>query len=322
MDIALNFDTSTTSTKTRPRAAGNGGPWKKRMLESQSLRRQERKLENKAKGSAEKPKIQSSNAGDATAASKPSTKSAAAGISAATPASKRSQKQHETAILRQQDDDGIAVMPEKPVVAAQSAKKQVISSLFSSNPRYQKSGDNATIEQDEAENAVLDPSNAPSMSANFSDMPIRKELVSHLTGKMGLQHPTTVQKLAVPFLCDPSSSKKDALLQAQTGSGKTLSYLLPIIQDLVALSETMKGKGRSLERSVGTLAIVLVPTRELANQIFEVANKLLGFASGSDSASHRWITPGLLTGGAHRQHEKARLRKGIPLLIATVSPRI
>ena len=320
MDIALNIAVGPSTTKARPRVAGsNAGPWKKRMLESQSLRRQERKLENKGSKSQEPEKLKHKTRVDDAAPASASTKSAAppANASAAAATGSRSQKQHETAILRQQDND--AMPPIAQEKAAQPAKRQVISSLFSNTPKPSQSRENATVNYIEAENAVLDPSNAPSMSASFSDMPIRKELVSHLTGKMGLLHPTTVQKLAVPFLCDPSSSKKDALLQAQTGSGKTLSYLLPIIQDLVALSETMKGKGKTLERSVGTLAIILVPTRELANQIFEVANKLLGFASGTDNASHRWITPGLLTGGAHRQHEKARLRKGIPLLIATVS---
>lgn len=166
---------------------------------------------------------------------------------------------------------------------------------------------------------VLDASNAPSMADNFDSLPIRPSIVAHLKGKMGLAHPTTIQKLAVPFLCNSSTRRKDAILQAQTGSGKTLSYLIPIIEDLLRISTQITQPGKPVDRSIGTMAIILVPTRELANQIFEVATRLLSFASDNGTNNHRWITPGLLTGGAHRQHEKARLRKGIPLLIATVS---
>lgn len=324
MDLELNFAGPSTLTG-RPRrqapAAGAGGHavhWKKRMLDSQSARRQERKQE-KEKANERNQIVKPARVNKSTnyKADAASSSLATAESPPAKPTTSKSQKQRETAILRQQDGESQPESLQEKV--PQPAKRQFISSLFSNAPKSTSGRDNATDDYTEQpESAVLDPSNAPSMSANFADMPIRKEIVGHLTGKMGLSRPTTVQKLAVPFLCEPSSSKKDALLQAQTGSGKTLSYLLPIVQDLVALSETMKGKGKTLDRSVGTLAIVLVPTRELANQIFEVANKLLGFASGTDQAGHRWITPGLLTGGAHRQHEKARLRKGIPLLIATV----
>jgi ATP-dependent RNA helicase DDX31/DBP7 len=203
-----------------------------------------------------------------------------------------------------------------PVAAGPGAKRQVISSLFSN---LQKVTPSESSQRDDvsASTTLLTPSNAPNLADSFGDMDISAEIVAHLKGKMSLSNPTTIQKLAVPFLCNPESSKKDALLQAQTGSGKTLAYLIPIIQDLCKLSEHFAKMGKPVERNVGTMAVVLVPTRELANQIFEVASKLLGFSSQA-KASHRWITPGLLTGGAHRQHEKARLRKGVPLLIATV----
>lgn len=205
---------------------------------------------------------------------------------------------------------------------SQASKPQVISSLFPKLPSGSRPPEVATDKQEEGEDmpaAVLDASNAPSMADDFASLPLRANIVAHLKGKMGLAHPTTIQKLAVPFLCNSETRQKDAILQAQTGSGKTLSYLLPIIEDLLRISTSVTQNGRPLDRSIGTMAIVLVPTRELANQIFEVACRLLSFSSDNGSVNHRWITPGLLTGGAHRQHEKARLRKGIPLLIATVS---
>ncbi|MCO5604530.1 hypothetical protein L7F22_058697 [Adiantum nelumboides] len=133
----------------------------------------------------------------------------------------------------------------------------------------------------------------------------------------------------------PTATHRDALLHAQTGSGKTLAYLLPIIQSLLPLcSASWIDRG-----SVGTLAIILAPTRELARQIYEVAESLCNLhlrlrpAGGDDDDENeeadgredeantvrrtRWIVPGLLSGGSTKNHEKSRLRKGLPLIVAT-----
>lgn len=83
-----------------------------------------------------------------------------------------------------------------------------------------------------------------------------------------------------------------------------------------------------MDRSVGTLAIVLVPTRELARQISEVVDKLLALNLAQQQEGEegderpkqtyrRWLVSGLLTGGQTMTHEKSRLRKGCPILIAT-----
>lgn len=59
------------------------------------------------------------------------------------------------------------------------------------------------------------------------------------------------------------------------------------------------------------VALVLVPTHELCMQVYEILQKLL----------HRfhWIVPGYIMGGENRSKEKARLRKGMPLFLITVS---
>ncbi|CAK9159238.1 unnamed protein product [Ilex paraguariensis] len=64
-----------------------------------------------------------------------------------------------------------------------------------------------------------------------------------------------------------------------------------------------------IQRSDGTLALVLVPTHELCMQVYGILQKLL----------HRfhWIVPGYIMGGENRSKEKARLRKGISILVAT-----
>ncbi|KAJ2926758.1 hypothetical protein H1R20_g10325, partial [Candolleomyces eurysporus] len=141
---------------------------------------------------------------------------------------------------------------------------------------------------------------------------------------MNIKRPTAIQRASLPLMLPTQthSEARDVFLQSQTGSGKTLSYLLPIIQDLLPLSSQSY-----IDRSIGTLAIIIAPTRELAKQISDVVEALLKMrlraendVSGESENSTRmtrWLVSGLLIGGATRTHEKAKLRKGIPILVST-----
>ncbi|KAK9274645.1 hypothetical protein L1049_021896 [Liquidambar formosana] len=115
---------------------------------------------------------------------------------------------------------------------------------------------------------------------------------------MGFEAPTLVQAQAIPVIL----SGRHVLVNAATGTGKTVAYLAPIIHHL------QKHNPR-IQRSHGTFALVLVPTHELCTQVYEILQKLL----------HRfhWIVPGYVMGGENRAKEKARLRKGISILVAT-----
>lgn len=204
--------------------------------------------------------------------------------------------------------------PSKP-----RAPTQIISSLFSSNPKIEHASSSGSSFKTNTK-----PSNAPlNDSSSFTGLGLDPLIISHLSEKMSIQKPTSIQRSALPALLaaptDPSSSR-DVFIQSQTGSGKTLSFLLPIIQDLLPLSSLSY-----IDRSVGTLAIIIAPTRELAKQISDVLERLLTLRlrskEDSDGTSTerltRWLVSGLLTGGSTRTHEKARLRKGIPILVAT-----
>ncbi|KAJ3896782.1 P-loop containing nucleoside triphosphate hydrolase protein [Lentinula edodes] len=216
---------------------------------------------------------------------------------------------------------------EKP--PAQSASKehphvqshpptQIISSLFSYNPKVQTPVDPDPSKVPSA------PSNAPLTDASsFSGLGLNPLISAHLSSKMGIQKPTSIQRAALPVTLSVSSEvmARDIFIQSQTGSGKTLSFLLPIIQDLLPLSSLSY-----IDRSLGTLAIIIVPTRELAKQISDVLESLLYLRlratdeSADDSNTvrlTRWLVSGLLIGGGTRTHEKARLRKGLPILVAT-----
>ncbi|KAG2150871.1 P-loop containing nucleoside triphosphate hydrolase protein [Suillus clintonianus] len=195
---------------------------------------------------------------------------------------------------------------------------QIISSLFSYNPTVEAPIPSAV------DKIPSKPSNAPlTGSATFADLGLHPLLVAHLQSKMSITKPTSIQRAALPIFTNPSSediNARDVFIQSQTGSGKTMSFLLPIIQDLLPLSTHSY-----IDRSIGTLAIIIAPTRELAKQISDVLEALLTLklrAEGEQEAESstrytRWLVSGLLSGGATRAHEKARLRKGIPILVST-----
>ncbi|KAK7053440.1 ATP-dependent RNA helicase dbp7 [Paramarasmius palmivorus] len=195
---------------------------------------------------------------------------------------------------------------------------QVISSLFSYNPKVEAPKNHAPTK------AAAKPSNAPLTDASsFSGLGLNPLLCAHLSSKMNITKPTSIQRAALPpiFSTSPEYSERDIFIQSQTGSGKTLSYLLPIIHDLLPLSSLSY-----IDRTIGTLAIIIAPTRELATQIHEVLESLLKLRLRAENESAddesaprttRWLVSGLLIGGATRAHEKARIRKGLPIIVST-----
>ncbi|KAI3841992.1 hypothetical protein MKW92_007217, partial [Papaver armeniacum] len=116
--------------------------------------------------------------------------------------------------------------------------------------------------------------------------------------RMGYEAPTVVQAKAIPLIL----SGKHVLVNAATGTGKTIVYLVPLIHHLQMYNPR-------IELMEQWVPLVLVPTRELCIQVYEILQKLL----------HRfhWIVPGFVMGGENRSKEKARLRKGISILVAT-----
>ncbi|KAJ1038054.1 hypothetical protein NDA10_007488 [Ustilago hordei] len=198
-----------------------------------------------------------------------------------------------------------------------SSNSGKVSALFPSHGVLEHS-DSAPIP---SSRPVYDPTNAPSAGSDFSSCGLDPLLVYHLESKMKVgSNPTPIQRAALPHLLHQSLDR-DILIQAQTGSGKTLTYLLPIVQSLLPLCQES-----FIDRSVGTLAIILAPTRELARQIYQVLEKLVSLAlslkeqsQGGDGAVRRtrWLVPGLLSGGSTKNHEKQRLRKGCPILVST-----
>ena len=142
-----------------------------------------------------------------------------------------------------------------------------------------------------------DAADADAAPADWPGLGVSAALAAHLES-LNFAAPTRVQRAALP----PLLAGRDAMVRAPTGSGKTLAYLAPIVQSLASITPR-------ISRAEGTYAIVLSPTRELAVQISDVLAALC--------RRFVWLVPGMLIGGENRAHEKARLRKGVTVLVAT-----
>ncbi|KAK3678092.1 ATP-dependent RNA helicase dbp7 [Recurvomyces mirabilis] len=183
-----------------------------------------------------------------------------------------------------------------------------VSSLFTYNPRdaLEKPAEDEDVPVED--DAPVEPSNAPLSDelATFTNLGLSSTIASHLLNKLNIKAPTAIQRQALQHLCATST---DAFIQAETGSGKTLAYLLPIVHHISQISKQMKAAGQDFTRSSGLFGLILAPTRELSKQISTVLEGLL-------SCCH-WIVGGIVTGGENKKSEKARLRKGMNILVAT-----
>jgi ATP-dependent RNA helicase DDX31/DBP7 len=176
-------------------------------------------------------------------------------------------------------------------------RKVASSSLFTSNPEIQ-----SLPQPIERPSSPAPATNLPlDISNEFTALGINPVICSHLAKSLSITTPTQIQQLAIPHLL---TSPRDTFLRAQTGSGKTLAFILPILHTLLSLPT----ENNKYDRTSGLFAIILTPTRELAKQIETVLETL---------TAGTWIVPGWLLGGERKKSEKARLRKGVNILVAT-----
>uniref|UniRef100_A0A4W2F6Z8 RNA helicase n=1 Tax=Bos indicus x Bos taurus TaxID=30522 RepID=A0A4W2F6Z8_BOBOX len=150
--------------------------------------------------------------------------------------------------------------------------------------------------------------NCPPHIESFSDV----EMGEIIMGNIELTRytrPTPVQKHAIPII----KEKRDLMACAQTGSGKTAAFLLPILSQIYSdgpgeALRAMKENGRYGRRKQYPISLVLAPTRELAVQIYEEARKF----------SYRSrVRPCVVYGGADIGQQIRDLERGCHLLVAT-----
>ena len=126
----------------------------------------------------------------------------------------------------------------------------------------------------------------------FQKLKIIKPILDSIKQE-GYKVPTPIQEQAIPILL----SKKDIMGSAQTGTGKTAAFAIPILQNI---SES--------DKSNNIKALVITPTRELAMQI-----KVSFDAYGSNLPLRTVV----IYGGVKQKHQKDRIKKGVDILVAT-----
>lgn len=132
------------------------------------------------------------------------------------------------------------------------------------------------------------------MSTTMFDLFKLNERLLKSLHQFSLTKPTTIQEKVIPL----AIKGNDLFITAPTGTGKTLSYILPSLNNLLA--NTQPGKGLQL--------LVIVPTRELALQTHKVISQI---------ARYTFFESLLVTGGEGLQNQAAKLRKNPDIIVGT-----
>ncbi|XP_077584627.1 DEAD-box helicase 3 X-linked a isoform X1 [Stigmatopora nigra] len=155
-------------------------------------------------------------------------------------------------------------------------------------------------------------SNCPPHIESFHDVDMGEIIMGNIALSR-YTRPTPVQKHAIPII----KSKRDLMACAQTGSGKTAAFLLPVLSQiytegpgdvLQAAKNSGQENGRYGRRKQYPIALVLAPTRELALQIYDEARKV---------AYRSRVRPCVVYGGADIGQQIRELERGCHLLVAT-----
>ena len=120
---------------------------------------------------------------------------------------------------------------------------------------------------------------------------------------LNLQSPTEIQSLAIPSIRDKGGN---VCIASHTGSGKTLAYLLPILDALKR--EEIEADGDRLAKSRRPRALIVSPTRELAEQIFAVTKSLSHYAK---------VSSRLILGGRPFALQKDNLEAPVDVVVGT-----
>jgi superfamily II DNA/RNA helicase len=144
----------------------------------------------------------------------------------------------------------------------------------------------------------LNPDSAPAPNVRFADFGLAAEIQRALTDA-GYEHPTPIQAQAIPVVL----KGHDVMGAAQTGTGKTASFSLPILQNLMVHANSSMSPARHPVR-----ALVLCPTRELAIQ---VADNVMAYAK------HTPLRSTVVFGGMDMKQQATILRGGVEIVIAT-----
>ncbi len=133
---------------------------------------------------------------------------------------------------------------------------------------------------------------------SIADLNLDPHLIKSINA-LGYTSLTTIQQQAIPVIL----AGQDVLASAQTGSGKTAAFAIPVLQRLLPQANNSPSPARHPIR-----ALILAPTRELAQQIYDVFTQLAQFT---------FLRIATLLGGESMPQQTQLLQKGIDIVIAT-----
>ncbi len=140
---------------------------------------------------------------------------------------------------------------------------------------------------------------------SFENLNVIKPILKALENE-GYTIPTPIQQKAIPVILEG----KDILGSAQTGTGKTAAFAIPILQILNEKREPLKPAGRNsrFKRDRKIKALVITPTRELAVQVDE---------SFRSYGKHTGLKNTVVYGGVSQYVQTTQLKHGVDILVAT-----
>ncbi|HMK49247.1 MAG TPA: DEAD/DEAH box helicase, partial [Thermodesulfovibrionales bacterium] len=124
---------------------------------------------------------------------------------------------------------------------------------------------------------------------NFEDLNLSKETMKSIF-EIGYEEPTPIQVMAIPIVMNG----QDIVGQAQTGTGKTAAFAIPIVE--------------KCERGRNPFAIILEPTRELAVQVAQEIHKI---------GKHKRVEVLPVYGGSSMERQFKALRRGVDVVVGT-----
>ncbi len=136
------------------------------------------------------------------------------------------------------------------------------------------------------------------MNTSFAELGLAPEVLKAVAAQ-GYENPTPIQAQAIPVVL----AGRDVLGAAQTGTGKTAAFTLPILTRLAPKSSTSVSPARHPVR-----ALILTPTRELADQVF---------ANVTSYSEHLPLRSTVVFGGVGMDDQVKALRAGVEIVVAT-----
>jgi superfamily II DNA/RNA helicase len=146
----------------------------------------------------------------------------------------------------------------------------------------------------------IDAGNAPALevATTFAELGLAPPILQALD-EMGYKTPTPIQKQAIPLVV----AGRDLMAQAQTGTGKTAAFAIPLLQKMLPHANNSASPARHPVR-----ALVLAPTRELAMQVHD---------SVVAYSKHLPLRSTVVFGGVDMKPQEAALKAGVEVLVAT-----